>query len=552
MGQATSIFCLLQTHTHQPYSCLMSDDDNNIHSAKQLAEQQPKKSKARKIADLAGKVSSASQLARLAEVLDGETTANAEEVARLVDETMPNEPVGIALALEYKIREKQAQVDQYGSQLSSEREQLRMVTLVDREHYEDYSADRLKVANDINEAHMALAEIIPFSVFPEDGILLHSAIIGTPDDPQDLPRDYRSETGLDLGGTNPTLTIGEGIFDPDAANAFIDALDGLSWKESCELRDAIRKLKTLTIHRNQIEKFFEIHQAAHPAIITDQEKRVAKAQEKYDTAVGELHVLVSCRAADTGVAQPIGISSTTDVSANVVGVSGTASIGMVKAAATASIEKSMEISAAFSQSMESEKVRWAAQEDETSGNKKVVDEIAQMVAAVRVRWNQPVQDVIDWRDTIKRSRSGTAAIHLATNTLNEAMPGLINTVYRWGFIDTHGREMLALRKGKMLPHGPLNCRVTDRFDPEGNNLICFLPDFGVFALVTVEVKTHGEFKIKTIMNDEEKDWTYYEENTPGVPANVKNIKGQDLSQLVAYHKLIMAHIDEKNPLKDIS
>lgn len=530
----------------------MSDDDNNIHSAKQLAEQQPQKSKARKVADLAGKVSSAPQLARLAEVLDGEATANAEEVARLVDETMPNEPVGIALALEYKIREKQAQVEALGSLLSKEREGLRMVTEVDREHHEDYAADRLKVTNDINEAHMELAEIIPFSVFPEDGILLHSAIIGTPDDPQDLPRDYRSETGLDLGGTNPTLTMGEGIFDPDAANAFIDALDGLSWKESCELRDAIRKLKTLTIHRNQIEEFFAIHKKTHPAVVVDQERRVAKAQEEYDTAVGELHVVVGCRAADTGVAQPIGISSVTDAGDNIKYVSGTASIGTIKSAAAASIEKSMEISAAFNKKVEAEKVRWAAQEDETSGNQKATDEIAQMVAAVRVRWNQPVQDIIDWRDTIKRSRQGTEAIHLAANTLNAAMPGLINTVYEWGFVDKHGREMLALRKGKMLPHGPLTCRVTDRFDPEGNNLICFLPDFGVFALVTVEVKTHGEFKIKTILNDEEKDWTYYEENTPGVPPNVKKIKGQDLSQLVYYHNLIMAHIDEKNPLKDIS
>ena len=527
----------------------MSDDDNNIHSAKQLAEQQPKGTPARKIADLAGKVSSASQLARLAEVLDGETTANAEEVARLVDETMPNEPVGIALALEYKIKEKQAIVEQRSTRLDKERSDLKMLVEVDRDHHEDYAADILKVNNDINAAHMKLSESIPFSVFPEDGILLHMALIGTADDPLDMPRDYRSETGFDLGGNIGKV---EKPFDREAAKDFISALDALSWSESCQLRDAIRKLKSLTIHRNQIENFFAIHKKSHPKVIADQERRIAKAQADYDTAVGELHVAVSCRAADTGVAQPIGISSVTDAGDNIKYMSGTASIGTIKSAAAASIEKSMEISAAFNQKVEAEKVRWAAQEDENSGNRKATDLIDQMVAGVRQRWNLPVQDVIDWRDEIRRSRSGTAAIHLATNTLNDAMPGLLNTVYQWGFIDKHGREMLALRKGIKVPHGPLTCRVTDRFDPEGNNLMCFLPDFGAFALVTVEVKTHGEFKIKTIQNDEEKDWTYYEENTPGVPANVKKIKGQELSQLVAYHKLIMAHIDEKNPLKSIS
>jgi len=527
----------------------MPSENDNIHSAKQLAEQKPEKSKARKIADLAGQVSSAKQLARLAEVLDGKAEASAEEVAKLIDETMPNEPVGIALALEYQIQERQRDVKKLAVQLDKARSELKMLAEVDRDHHEDYAADILKVNNDINETHMELAELIPFSVFPEDGILLHAALIGTPDDPQDLPRDYRSDTGLDLGGN-----IGQvkGMFDPEAAKDFISALDGLSWKESCDLRDGIRKLKTLTIHRNQIENFFARHKKHHPSIVAEQEARVTELQKTYDDQLGKLYVAVSCRAADTGVAQPTGVSPVKGVEENIKYVSAKASIRAFKATATATVEKSREESAAFDKAVQSEKARWAAQENETSGIRQGSDLIQQMIAGIRERHNLPVQEAINWRDGIRRSRAGTAAIHLATNTLNDAMPELINTTYEWAFIDRHGREMLALRKGIILERGPLTCRVTDRFDKEGNVVLCFLPDFGTFALVTVEVKVHGEFKIKTILNDEEKEWTYYEENTSGVPKNVKKIKGQDFSTLVAYHKLIMAHIDQKNPLKQQS
>ncbi len=532
----------------------MSEDQKDIHSAKQLAEDAPEKSRARKMADIAGKAASAQQLAQLAEALDGQTTVSADEIAKLIDETMPSDPVGIALALEYKIKEQGEKVKSLAAKLDKAREDVKMLAEVDRENHEDYAKDILKVNNDISEAHLALSESIPFSIFPDDGILLHSVLVGTPHDPQDMPRDYRSEIGTDLGGTNPILVMGKTVYDPEAAKDFMSALDGLSWKESCELRDAIRNLKTLTIHRNQIENFHALHIQAHPAIAKKAERLVTKLQEEYDTAVGELHVAVACRAAETGVAQPVpAVAPSPDkTSGKEVYMSGTASIGQIKATASAVVQKGKEETDKQLEAINAEKIRWDAQEREVNADKEAVNLIKQMVQGVRIRANLPAQDIIDWKQTIRRSRDGTDAMHLAANTLNDMMPGLINSKYEWKFFGKHGREMLALRKGIVLPYGPLTCHVTDRFDPEGNELLCFLPDYGVFAMIAPEVKNHGELKIKTVKNEEEKNWTYFEENTEGVPKNVKNLKGVKLEEYAAYYKLIMAHINAKNPLIDAS
>lgn len=97
----------------------MPSENDNIHSAKQLADQKSEKSEARKIADRAGQVSSAKHLARLSEVLDGEATVSVEEVAKLFDETMPNEPVGIALAIEYQIQDRQSNVKKLAALVAS-------------------------------------------------------------------------------------------------------------------------------------------------------------------------------------------------------------------------------------------------------------------------------------------------------------------------------------------------------------------------------------------------------------------------------------------------
>ena len=55
----------------------------------------------------------------------------------------------------------------------------------------------------------------------------------------------------------------------------------------------------------------------------------------------------------------------------------------------------------------------------------------------------------------------------AVASLNDAMPDLINSGFEWGFQKLHGREMLALRTGIILPRGPLKVRVMDRWEKEG-------------------------------------------------------------------------------------
>ena len=38
----------------------------------------------------------------------------------------------------------------------------------------------------------------------------------------------------------------------------------------------------------------------------------------------------------------------------------------------------------------------------------------------------------------------------------------------------------------------------DRWEKEGNDLLCFLPDYGEWALITVIAVSHEQWKIKTV------------------------------------------------------
>ena len=134
----------------------------------------------------------------------------------------------------------------------------------------------------------------------------------------------------------------------------------------------------------------------------------------------------------------------------------------------------------------------------------------------------------------------------AVASLNDAMPGLINRGFEWGFQKLHGREMLALRTGIILPRGPLKVRVMDRWEKEGNDLLCFLPDYGKWALLTIITVSHEQWKIKTVKSKKDEDWTYYEQNTPGVPKNVKDETGVTLEEYAAYYRKIAEHIDSAN------
>ena len=115
-----------------------------------------------------------------------------------------------------------------------------------------------------------------------------------------------------------------------------------------------------------------------------------------------------------------------------------------------------------------------------------------------------------------------------------------------GFPEKHGREMLALRTGIILPRGPLKARSWIGGEKKGMTFYAWLPDYGEWALLTIITVSHEQWKIKTVKSKKDEDWTYYEQNTPGVPKNVKDETGVTLEEYAAYYRKIAEHIDSAN------
>jgi len=173
----------------------------------------------------------------------------------------------------------------------------------------------------------------------------------------------------------------------------------------------------------------------------------------------------------------------------------------------------------------------------------------EMVDAYRVRKNFRNIKVINWQKQTREKRGGKAMKH-AVKVINEAMPELINSEMHLGFEDLHGREMLALRTGVILPNGDLTFRVVDRLDEQGNTLWCYLTDYKTHCNISIRIINHGKWQIVTVLSHDEDHWTYYEQNTDGVDQPVTQFAPgfKTLEQYAEYHKLIVAHIDRENPV----
>ena len=76
--------------------------------------------------------------------LGNKQPASAKEIAELVDKTMPKDPVGIALALEFQIQEKREQVEEQRKFLDNARNEIKHLNSVDADWQEDYVEDLSK------------------------------------------------------------------------------------------------------------------------------------------------------------------------------------------------------------------------------------------------------------------------------------------------------------------------------------------------------------------------------------------------------------------------
>ena len=310
--------------------------------------------------------------------LGNKQPASAKEIAELVDKTMPKDPVGIALALEFQIQEKREQVEEQRKFLDNARNEIKHLNSVDADWQEDYVEDLSKNAAAINEAYEDLADLMPPSMMfgLEEGTFsvdLHEAIM----------KDW---------------------FDYRADNQYTKALKDASYKESVMFYEQVSKLKHLHEKAEKIEQDYQLHQKAHPVLMAEAEEKVRIAEERYQLRVGELTVAVGMRSAETKVAESLGMSSTTDVSANVVGVSGTASVGQVRATAEATIAKQRQDYEDFTEKLKEDEQQRQQEDEQAAADEESMAMVKSMIEGLREIHGKPREEITNWKKGIAEQK----------------------------------------------------------------------------------------------------------------------------------------------------
>lgn len=271
----------------------------------------------------------------------------------------------------------------------------------------------------------------------------------------------------------------------------------------------------------------------------EQAEQAQKIKEELDAERKALNKMISMQLQHEEAKSSVGISSTTDIGAeqsqtNLV-------TGEVIQARIEANRRQQAIEAARVQNNEKERST-----DELATDASIYQE---MVDTYRLRKNLRNFKVINWQKQTREKGGGEAMKH-AVKVINEAMPKLINSEMHLGFEDLHGREMLALRTGVILPKGDLTFRVVDRLDEQGNTLWCYLTDYKIHCNISIRVINHGKWQIVTVLSNDEDHWTYYEQNTDGVDQPVTQFAPgfKTLEQYAKYNELIVAHIDRENPV----
>ena len=289
---------------------------------------------------------------------------------------MPKDPVGIALALEFQIQEKREQVTEQRKFLDNARNEIKHLNSVDADWQEDYVEDLSKNSNAINEAYEDLADLMPPSMMfgLEEGTFsvdLHEAIM----------KDW---------------------FDYRADNQFTKALKDASYKESVMFYEQVSKLKHLHEKAEKIEQDYQLHQKAHPVLMAEAEARLREAERDTTLRVGELTVAVGMRSAETKVAESLGMSSTTDVSVNVVEKLHLALLRQAKFKATveATIAKQRQDYEDFTEKLKEDEQQRQQEDEQAAADEESRATLRLMIEGLREHHGKPREVIIDWKKGI--------------------------------------------------------------------------------------------------------------------------------------------------------
>ena len=408
---------------------------------------------------------------------------------------------GIEMALEIKIRDKRIEVDKLEEQVSKATEGVWVVTETDTDHNSDHADQMEWVASQIEDAHMELSEIIPFSVFPEDGNLLHSFIIENADVSK--------------------------LHDPDAAADFRSALDALSFQEANELGKSVAQLKDLYTKRDQLIEWDARHKEEHPKLQRKVIAHEAAVKAKLEEAREELNKLVSFRAAETKMVQRLD------------NVSSARQVAELKRENDSGILDLTERLAQAEATIEKQNVRLAEAEEQQNAYKRQIK--AAESRAIETP-QQTVQFQQNLREYGKRPKNENFIRGKEWLDSWEKEGTLINSTRELLIKNQHSRRGFALRVGVHMP-GTFMARIVKRVDD--TTIRVELPQQRAMATIGFQVDKSNKPYAATGFNFNPK-WnkdTEHQYEHKGVPRGAVGNQDIPIEKLIEYHEIIAADLD---------
>lgn len=342
--------------------------------------------------------------------------------------------------------------------------------------------------------------------------------------------------------------------DPAAAEAYLDSLDGLSFLESKKLNELQSELHKWYEERNQLAYENKLIVAEEFEEYTKFEQRLKDASAKVKYAKDELKLAVSKKAAELKIALPL--VEKKDDSANTDSASASVEVGF-KATAKAEVIPAHETIAKLQAKVDSAEAKLKELEQENKANAKDDREDQAITNALNIHNNIAPADKIKFNKETMKLLKGHKEMKAGTAALNTAMPQMeeerreYKLKFWTGKYGTkrhekgqHAREMVALRAGFVVKGNAITIKVIQRLRDDQNNVLCLIKYNGQIRenIVSVEADENGTLYVGTVMAID-KNWTDFENNTPGVPPALKQQEHPkpSLEQLAEYYQLIYAH-----------
>lgn len=349
-------------------------------------------------------------------------------------------------------------------------------------------------------------------------------------------------------------------YDPAASADYIASLDGLSFSETTELNGLQSEMKIALKERQALIEEIKTK--------SEQGNKFALAQENLKYFQGmleaisrDLEHLVAKRSAEINQALPVlPTSSTTDVNVKVEGVEAKGRVQEAKA----SVQFGFDVKA------DAQVI--------TADQKKILDEIEAGRESIR-KFEQiqlggtsidDMMQVVNFWESKQltkfipkeelRLNSNYDPFVKAVHALNEYGKDIVGQElevrYAKGDKHFHSKAMLSFRLGIKPPPNPIIIRIVDRMLQTGNQVLCkFLvwnhavkeydEHYGI-AMITLDRR---QYYLETVGSVDSDLWEYWEENTKGVPPDVKSRRAR-WDEYIHWHNLVKANVNKtKNEKK---